>query len=94
LAELRTVNPLVVGSSPTLGAIKGKNMPEFYTPHIFKQFIGKRIELVSCQDPYTTLTPGIQGVVDHIDNTGTIFVNWENGSCLGLIPGIDKWKYA
>jgi hypothetical protein len=68
-------------------------MSDSYTPHIFNQIIGKKIELISCQDPYTTLTPGTKGVVDHIDDTGTLFVNWENGSSLGLIPGFDRWKY-
>ena len=26
------------------------------------------------------------------DDAGTIFVNWDNGSKLGLIPGVDQWK--
>jgi hypothetical protein len=68
-------------------------MSDSYTPHIFNQIIGKKIELVSCKDPYTKLNPGDIGVIDYIDHSGTIFVNWENGSSLGLIPGIDRWKY-
>jgi hypothetical protein len=55
--------------------------------------IGERIELILCTDEFTPLTPGTQGLVNHVDDTGTVFVNWENGSTLGLIPGIDKWTY-
>lgn len=55
--------------------------------------IGKKIQLISCQDEYTKLTPGKNGVITFIDDMGTLFVDWEDGSRLGLIPGIDKWKY-
>ena len=89
MAELRTVNPLVVSSNLTLGAMKNN--------HIYAQFgktlIGKKVQLISCTDEFTALTPGTQGVINHVDDNGTVFVNWENGSTLGLIPGIDKWKY-
>jgi hypothetical protein len=65
--------------------------------HIYAQFgktlIGKKVQLISCTDEFTALTPGTQGVINHVDDTGTVFVNWENGSTLGLIPGIDKWTY-
>ncbi len=84
MAELRTVNPLVVGSSPTLGA-----MPKINMDHL----IGKKVELISTTDEYTKLQPGAIGVVSLIDDFGTVFVNWENGSRLGLIPGVDKWRY-
>lgn len=85
LAELRTVNPLVVGSSPTLGAMRLVNMDHL---------IGRHIVLVSCTDQYTKLTPGSKGVIKHIDDHGTVFVDWEDGSNLGLIPGVDKWKFS
>jgi hypothetical protein len=93
LAELRTVNPLVVGSSPTLGAMD----KQYYLSKedIMKQtyhLLGKRLELISCADEYTHLSTGDQGIVNYIDDTGTVFVSWDNGSKLGLIPGVDKWK--
>ncbi|MCD4556986.1 DUF4314 domain-containing protein [Schaalia sp. lx-100] len=25
-----------------------------------------------------------------VDSLGTIHVTWDNGSCLGLIPGVDR----
>jgi len=84
LAELRTVNPLVVGSSPTLGAMEIINMDHL---------IGRQIELINCTDEYTKLEPGSKGKITFIDDAGTVFVDWKNGSNLGLIPGVDKWKY-
>jgi len=58
-----------------------------------KTLIGKKVELILCTDECTALTPGTKGVINSVDDNGTVFVNWENGSKLGLIPGIDKWKY-
>ncbi|BBO77794.1 hypothetical protein DSCW_52110 [Desulfosarcina widdelii] len=56
------------------------------------QLEGKRIELMSTSDPYTNLRPGDRGTVDVVDDTGTIHVNWDNGSTLGLIPGEDRFR--
>jgi hypothetical protein len=53
---------------------------------------GTRVELVSMSDPYTTLKAGDQGVVELVDDTGTIFVNWDNGSTLGAVYGEDIIK--
>lgn len=53
---------------------------------------GTRIHLVSMKD-CQALAPGTEGTVDHIDDIGTIHVNWDNGSTLGLIIGDDLfWK--
>lgn len=48
--------------------------------------------LVFTTDPYTNLSFGSQGTVRYIDDAGTVFVNWDNGSRLGLIPGHDMWS--
>ena len=53
---------------------------------------GKRIELISTSDPYTTLKLGDRGTVDFVDDIGTIHVSWDNGSQLGLVPGEDQFK--
>lgn len=53
--------------------------------------IGKRIRLIHTTDPYTDLKAGSEGTVDHIDDAGTIFVKWDSGSGLGLIPGEDHF---
>ncbi len=48
------------------------------------RLIGKRIKLQYTNDPYTDLRQGDEGVVDHIDDGGTVFAKWDSGSCLGL----------
>ena len=55
--------------------------------------LGCRVELVSMDDPYATKPqPGDQGTVNHIDDTGTIFVSWDCGSGLGVVWGEDEIK--
>lgn len=50
---------------------------------------GTGIELIKMDDPYSTLQPGDKGTVAYIDDIGTIHVNWDKGSSLGLIYGED-----
>jgi hypothetical protein len=53
---------------------------------------GTRIELISMDDPYAPLEPGTKGTVVHVDDMGTIHMQWDNGRTLGLIPGEDNFK--
>ena len=47
---------------------------------------GCRVELISMNDPYnTSLQPGEQGTVIHVDDIGTIHVDWDCGSSLGVV---------
>ena len=55
---------------------------------------GQRIELISTTDPHTDLKPGALGTVSMIDSLGTVHVNWDSGSTLGLVPGQDVWRVA
>lgn len=55
---------------------------------------GKRVELVSMNDPYSGLKPGDQGTVDFVDDVGTAFVRWDCGSGLGIVYGLDEIKPA
>jgi hypothetical protein len=58
-----------------------------------KRAVGTRIELIHISDPWTNLVPGDKGTIEFIDDTGTIFVKWDNDkSKLGLVPGEDEWK--
>ena len=50
---------------------------------------GTRVQLVHMNDPYSSLKPGDQGTVEFIDDIGTIFCNWDNGSTLGVVYGED-----
>lgn len=51
---------------------------------------GTKIELLRMSDPYTELKPGDTGTVNFIDDTGTIFALWSNGSGLGIVYGEDE----
>lgn len=53
---------------------------------------GCRVELVRMNDPYSKLKPGDRGTVDLVDDTGTIFCNWDCGSILGVVFGEDAVK--
>ena len=53
---------------------------------------GSRVELVSMDDPYSTLKPGDRGTVDSVDDTGTVFCKWDSGSGLGLVHGVDRFR--
>lgn len=46
---------------------------------------GDRVRLVACTDEYTRLEPGLLGTVDFIDDTGTVFVRWDDGHRLGMV---------
>ncbi len=50
---------------------------------------GCRVELVSMDDPYSKLLPGAQGTVAFVDDTATVFVDWDCGSSLGVVYGVD-----
>lgn len=53
---------------------------------------GTRVELVELNDPYRLLPAGLQGTVSCVDDTGTIHVDWDNGSHLGVVYGEDRCR--
>jgi len=55
-----------------------------YTP-------GIKVRLVHMDDAQAP-QPGTTGEVTHVDDIGTIFVAWSNGSHLGLIYGVDSFE--
>lgn len=58
-----------------------------------KTLKGKRVRLLHCNDPYTKLQPGLEGTVEFVDDMGTLFVKWDNGSGLGLCRDDgDRWQ--
>lgn len=50
---------------------------------------GTKITIVSMSDPYVNMPQGTTGVVTHVDDTGTVFAKWSNGSGLGAVYGED-----
>jgi hypothetical protein len=58
------------------------------------EIIGHRIRLVRTSDRYTHLKPGSEGVVDMVDDRDTIFIAWDSGSRLGLVPSEDLFEFV
>lgn len=55
--------------------------------------IGTRVELLHMDDPYNKkLVPGCKGTVRWVDDWGTIHVNWDCGSGLGVVYGEDSCR--
>lgn len=54
--------------------------------------VGTRVKLISMEDEYRKLKPGERGTVTGVDDIGTIHVNWDCGSCLGVAYGEDHCK--
>lgn len=51
---------------------------------------GTKVEMLHSADFYNPPSQGTRGVVDYIDDADTVHVNWETGSTLGVVPGVDK----
>ena len=52
---------------------------------------GTKIVLLFMDDKQAP-PPGTKGVVRYVDDIGTIQISWENGSSLGLIEGVDRFR--
>ena len=59
-----------------------KQLKEYYTA-------GTRVILIRMSDPYTNLRQGDRGTVTMVDDIGTVHVNWDRGSTLGVVFGED-----
>ncbi len=53
---------------------------------------GCSVELVKMDDPYRKMPPGMLGVVTRVDDSGSIHVNWENGSTLAVVYNEDECR--
>lgn len=70
---------------------KRKNMAKL-VPYFKKQYPkGARVELVEMNDVQAPPV-GTQGTVTGVDDIGTIHVQWDNGSHLGVVFGKDTCK--
>lgn len=56
-----------------------------------ERMAGMRVKLIYMEDPQAPV-PGTEGIVQYIDDMGTIHVAWDTGCSLGLVPGVDEWK--
>lgn len=53
---------------------------------------GTRVRCKYMDDPYHPVQPNTEGTVVKVDDGGTIHVHWDNGSFIGLIPGVDIFE--
>ena len=52
---------------------------------------GTEVELIHMDDKYAP-PAGTRGIVESVDDIGTIHTRWANGSGLGLIYGHDSFR--
>ena len=53
---------------------------------------GTKIQLIKMHNDPQPIPEGTKGIVDFVDDIGTIHMIWENGSGLGLVVGTDEFK--
>ena len=51
--------------------------------------VGCRVELISMDDPQAP-PKDTRGTVRGVDDIGSLLVNWDNGSGLNVVLGVDK----
>ena len=51
---------------------------------------GTEVELVQMDDPYCDMPVGLRGWVAFVDDSGSIHVDWQNGSSLAAVYGVDS----
>jgi gamma-glutamylcyclotransferase (GGCT)/AIG2-like uncharacterized protein YtfP len=59
--------------------------------HSRERMEGTRVRLIAMDDRQAP-PRGTEGTVQFVDDAGTIHVQWDTGSSLGLIPGTDEWE--
>ena len=53
---------------------------------------GMKVRLIKMYDYIEPIPPLTTGIIEHIDDIGTLHVIWEGGKRLGLIPGVDEFE--
>lgn len=56
-----------------------------------KYVSGTKIKLIKMYNEQE-IEPNTEGVVDYVDDIGTIHMKWSNGSTLGLIIDLDEFE--
>ncbi len=56
-----------------------------------KELPGKRIRLIKDMNGIHPIPAGTEGTVKYVDDIGTMHMEWDTGSTLGLIYGEDEY---
>ena len=51
---------------------------------------GARVWLIEMNDQYRDMSAGLEGTVPLVDDIGSVHAQWDNGSTLPVVHGIDK----
>lgn len=54
--------------------------------------VGTRIELIEMEDDPNPVSPGTRGTVTGVDDAASIMVDWDDGSSLSLVYGVDRYR--
>lgn len=84
IAEILSTIEKQVNNMGVFSANEIKNLKEKYKS-------GTKIELIKMYD-LQPLPAGTIGIVDFVDDIGTIHMKWANGSSLGLVETVDEFK--
>ena len=55
------------------------------------EYRGKRIKCVEMKDEHP-VPSGTLGTIKGVDDIGTIHIDWDNGSSLGIVPSEDRYE--
>lgn len=62
-------------------------------PQPSKSLEGRRVRCVKSNDSFSPVPNGSEGVVELVDDTGTLHVKWDDGQKLGLCwDNGDRWN--
>jgi len=57
-----------------------------------KTLVGKRVKLVICHDVFSSVRPGTEGLVEDVDDLGSVRVLWDTGVTGKLVwEAGDRW---
>ena len=57
-----------------------------------QSLVGRRVRLVRCNDRLSRIREGAEGTVSSVDDLGTLHVDWDDGTRLGLVwADGDRW---
>lgn len=58
---------------------------------LHKELKGKRLRLIQMNNEPNPVSPGTEGTIYGVDDAGTIHLNWDDGSLLGVIIDTDQF---
>lgn len=86
------MNRRPAGSLPTALYNINQQLNRYLRLEHNQKVVGRRIRMVEMIDDPDPILPGTEGTVTGADDAGHLFVDWDNGRTLHVIPGIDIYN--